>query len=137
MHGEICVALAIALLGIRKTRSAVRVTPSTISSLPNGSGRSDFASSSLARARPSLRRFACETAARHADHVADVEQIELRVRGLAQFVSPEVELNAPAAVGDVRERRLPMRAPRYDPPRYRTFAPSSVCGSGRIAADAV
>ncbi len=50
--------------------------------------------------------------------VADVEQLERRVDLLAQRVLLEVQLNPPALVGEVRERRLPVRAPRDDAPRH-------------------
>ena len=51
---------------------------------------------------------------RHADDVAEVEMLDDRITIVAERVLPEVQLDAPRLIGEVRERRLAVRAPRHD-----------------------
>src|SRR5579863_3855677 len=57
-----------------------------------------------------------------ADHVAEVEPCEQGV-GIAEGVLAEVELDLAALVGEMRERRLAVPAPRHHPPRRRHDRP--------------
>jgi hypothetical protein len=53
----------------------------------------------------------------HPDHVPDVHQrLQQLPRVVAEGVAAEVQLHAPVAVGEVRERGLPLRPPRREPP---------------------
>ena len=125
MHGEIRVALPIALLGIGESR------------MPHASRRprsppcrtAAGAATSRASPRPSTRtghlaRARAKQRARHADDVADVEQLERAVRVVAQLVLAEVELDAADVVGEMRERRLAVRATPRSGPRPRPPGPS-------------
>ena len=122
VHREIRVPLAIALLRIGEPgvthRHAIddlflAIRQRTKRLRQHLHGR--HANRDLARARAHERP-------RHADDVADVVQIELRTALVAQLVLAEVELDAPTAVGEMRERRLAMPAPRDERPATRTVA---------------
>ena len=56
-----------------------------------------------------------EQVAAHSDDVAEIQMLEVSESLLAEIVAPEVELHAPTHVGEVRERRLALRAPTHDP----------------------
>ena len=114
MHREIGVPLAVPLLRIRESRVANRYAihdflfperqrPQRLrQQLHLGRPHRDFAGASA------------EQRASDSDHVADVEQVERRIRLVAQLVFLEVELNAAAVVGQVREGRLAVRTPGHD-----------------------
>src|SRR4051812_45471554 len=117
MHGEIRVALAIPLLGIGESRVAYRhALDDFFLSERQRTERLceqlhlDDTHGHLARARAKQR-------ARHADHVADIEEAEDVVRRVTQHVLLEVQLYASTVVRGVRERGLAVRAPRHDAPR--------------------
>ena len=116
MHGEIGVALAIPLLGIGESR------------MPHGHAVDDFFLAErqrpqrlreqldLGRRAPSLRRCACGTAGPITPTTSPMSNRSSDADTLvAQHVLLEVQLNATAVVGEVRERRLAVRAPRDDP----------------------
>src|SRR5687767_13949659 len=62
-------------------------------------------------------RLAGSRAKERTGHADDVSEVEVRQHPellFSELVLPEVELNAATRVREVRERRLPMRAPRDD-----------------------
>ena len=117
VHREIHGALAIALLRIAESRVAHYHTIDGL--LLSERERAQRLREHLG-ARDAYRRLArlrAEQRTRDADHVADVEELERLGELLAQIVLTEVELDAPRVVGEMREARLPLPAPRDDPPR--------------------
>jgi hypothetical protein len=117
VHGEIGVALAVALLRIGEAGVAdelpvhhlllaERQRPQRLREELHRFG----ANRDLARARPEERSA-------DADDVADVEQVEQREAVVAEHVAPEIQLEAALLVGEVSERRLAVPALRDEPPR--------------------
>ena len=132
VHREVGVALAGPLLAVGEAGVAHRAARPPTSSLPNGSGRSDLASS-VDRVHPhrDLAGAGAEERTVHADHVAEVELRELRERRRRRARPSEVELDAPVSVREMREDRLAVAAPRDDAPGH--AAPHAVPRSRRRA----
>src|SRR3954463_7981843 len=70
----------------------------------------------LGRADGDFARARAKQGARHANHIADIEQVEQAIRLVAELILLEIQLDASALVGGGGEGRLPMRPPRDDAP---------------------
>jgi hypothetical protein len=112
MHREVRVTLTVSLLRIGESRVA------------NGHAVHHLFLSKWQRTQRLGQQLHVHGAHRHfarsrtekrpadADHVADVEVVQLRVGRIAQLVSAKVELDAPRVIGEMREGRFSVRAPR-------------------------
>ncbi len=117
MHGEIRVALARTHLAVGERRVADHLSINGLffpererpQRLREHLGTL-HANRHLTRARPEQRPA-------DANDIAEVEALEQRILIVAEQVLLEVELDASARVGQVRECRLPVRAPRDEPAR--------------------
>ncbi len=107
MHGEVGVALAVALLRVRQLAVAhtARVLLAERQRTQRFGEQGELADTDrdLAGARLEQRPF-------DPDEIAEVEQREDLVGGGAEVVDLEVELDLPRRIGEVREGRLAVRA---------------------------
>ena len=138
MHREIHRALTVALLGIAESRVAHDHAVDRLF-LPERQRPQRLREHLCARdAHRRLAGLRAHERARDADDVADVEELERLEQLLAQLVLAEVELDASRIVGEMREDRLPLPAPRDDcAPRRARSRPSSALPSAATAAAAV
>src|SRR5688500_18764913 len=117
MHGEIGIALSVALLGIRESRVPNDFAVHDLF-LPKRQGSQGFREQLIAfDANRHLAGLGAEQWTLDADDVTNVQELERTERILSEYVTFEVQLNAATFVREMREGRLSVSAPRHEPAR--------------------